>query len=152
MAIPSLYALALALRDKRILQNQQAEAQQQEESQPSNDARFTPALPPIYSQTPVLQAAMDQQKREAEVQKLYSDGMTQVSNGKVFLAAMYRPMPEQVPRGAIAITGLTEAVGTKGRLTVSFVCVFDPKTHGVISISQTTGPVRPHSQYPKGGW
>jgi hypothetical protein len=84
--------------------------------------------------------------------KRWNDGMKQVDNGLVYLKAIHRPMPDQIPRGSIAITGITEAVGPKGRLTVSFVCVFDPKTHGIISIALTTGPVRPHSQYPKGGW
>jgi hypothetical protein len=92
------------------------------------------------------------EKQRANIFELWSEGMKSVQFGNVFLASLLRQAPHHMPRGSIAIVGLTEAVGTKGRVTVQYTCVFQPKTNGVVSVELSFGPVRAHNQWPKGGW
>jgi hypothetical protein len=126
------------------------EASEDGETKNPADQRRTMSIPNSLSR---LQTAQQSASDDQKLRKLWSEGMAKkVENGQIFVHALHRPFPNYIPRGMIAINGLAEAVGTKGRLTVNFVCVFDPKTNGVVSVAIGFGPVRPHDQWPKGGW
>jgi hypothetical protein len=103
------------------------------------------------SLSPKERHALEHQQKAAML-KLWTDGMKSVQFGGVFLNALMRKEPHHIPKGSIAIVGLTEAVGTKGRVTVQYTCIFQLNNNAVVSVGLNFGPVRAHNQWPKGGW
>ena len=57
----------------------------------------------------------------------------------------------ELPRGTVAVSGLIEVVGTKGKATLDVTAAYDPKDNEFVLSLWRPRRIQPRSQSPKGG-
>lgn len=57
----------------------------------------------------------------------------------------------ELPRGTVAVSGLIEVVGTKGKATLDVTAAYDPKENEFVLSLWRPRRIQPRSQPPRGG-
>ncbi len=73
----------------------------------------------------------------------------------IFMHSMAQQMSKhyrfELPRGTVAVSGLIEVVGTKGKATLDVTAAYDPKDNEFVLSLWRPRRIQPRSQSPKGG-